>query len=194
MTDIKHRIDFLQSFKFQLVPKQVAVELYALQLRKIVELVIFSSLIINRKRYTEAHKGFDKHWRIAQIIKNIKRQNSNYLPIPIKESYRGDQRYWDYPTGSQFFSESDLITIYEDSSVILHTRNPFADIVYNIDGYLHKVHRWIGQIVMTLNCHKILPPDSDEFYMIHMLEDGKQAPTIYGFKTIKYGDIGTPKS
>src|SRR4051812_28295584 len=124
MTDIKNRIDFLQNTQLQM-PAQVVAEIYALQLRKIVEGVVFSSLTANREKYSELHANFARHWRIRPIIKSIKTFNNEYLPIPVLEIERDGQPAWDYPKGAQFFTEDNLIEIYDDSSAIIHSEKPF---------------------------------------------------------------------
>lgn len=187
MTEIKLRIDFLQSQQLSTFPKQVGAELIAVQLRKIVEMILFSSLLVNRSEYEAAHKDAAKHWRIKEIIANIKRLNPNYLPIPITEFIRDGQKYWDYPMGEQFFSEDDLVAMYQDSSQIIHSYMPFVERSADIDVFLSKVNARIAKIIRTLNGHKILPPSGDDFFVLHMLEEGRPAPTVYTFKTVKRG-------
>ena len=184
MTEVKNRIDFLQRFDFSVFPKQVAVELIALQLRKLAEMLIFASLVVNRQQYAEMHSDFKKHWRIKEIIKRIKQINQNYLPTPIKQIEKDGKPFWEYPTGPQFFTESDLVEIYEESSGIIHSYRPFSESTADVDAFLEKVNGRLAKMVLTLNHHKIHPPSGDDYFVIHMLEEGHEGPVIYGFRNL----------
>jgi len=182
MTDVKHRINFLKSFDLNSMPKQVAVELIALQFRKIVEMVVFSSLVANRDRYSAMHKDFASHWKIKDIIRRIKAVNKDFLPIPVNEIERSGERLWDYPSGKDYFSEQELVEIYQESGGILHSHKPFTAKRPDIDKYLTKVSRRIDKFIRTLNCHQVHPLNEREVFIVHMEEENSPNPVIYRFK------------
>jgi len=185
MTDIKHRIDFLCAFDLNSLPTQIAVELLALQFRKIVEMIVFSSLVANRERYAALHDDFVSHWKITEIIRRIKAINKDYLPIPVKEIEKNGERLWDYPSGKQYFSEQDLVSIYRESGGILHPRKPFTEKSPNVQQFLKRANARISKFVQTLNCHQVHPLNDKEVFLVHMEEEGKPNPVIYRFKAIR---------
>ena len=184
MSDIKNRVDFLRGFTAQ-VPPQIRAELYAVQLRKIVEGIVFSSLVANREKYAELHANFVNHWRIGKIVEAIKKFNKRYLPIPIQERPDNDGVVrWHYPTGPQFLSEEDLLRYYESASNIIHSPKPFAQKPTNrtvqfIDSMLTRINK----VVLTLNCHQI-HFDEDEVYLVHFTEPNRTEPVIYRFEKL----------
>lgn len=183
MTDIKNRINFLSAYDFTSIPKQITVEIIAIQFRKIVEMIIFSSLVANKEKYNAIHCDFAKHWRIKDIIKKIKGFNKDYLPIPVKE-IEGDngEKLWDYPSGTAYFTESELVEIYNESGGILHSYKPFQSNKVNIDRFLSKVSGRKDKFISTLNCHQVHPLNDKEVFIVHMSEDNRDSPVIYRFE------------
>ena len=59
-------------------------EFCALQLRKILELILASSLIANKEEYEKHSKSFNKNWSIKKKLKEIKRINPNHFPIGME--------------------------------------------------------------------------------------------------------------
>lgn len=184
MADINHRINFLRAFDLNSVPKQIAVELFALQFRKIVEMIVFSSLVANRERYAALHDDFVSHWKISEIIRRIKAINKDYLPIPVEETEKNGEKYWDYPSGKQFFSEQELISIYKESGGILHSRKPFSEKRPDIEQFISRANDRISKFVRTLNCHQVHPLNDKEVFIVHIEEEEKPNPVIYRFKAL----------
>lgn len=108
------------------------------QVRRIVELIAFSALIADRGHYQaqrlrEADKNdkdkgdYTADWNATQILKRLKKVNSNFLPQSAGEPIAGRDNTKHIPYGAIGpKTHIDLIRIYETASRYLHTSNPFA--------------------------------------------------------------------
>ena len=65
MEEIKQRITIVESFigGVTLGQNTYDYEVVSLNLRKILELIAFSSLVANKEAYSKAHKEYLHHWR-----------------------------------------------------------------------------------------------------------------------------------
>ena len=66
MARIRDRINVVQTIMspgITIWPSDLAAELISLQFRKTLEEIAFSSLSANKKKYSEIHANFSRHWR-----------------------------------------------------------------------------------------------------------------------------------
>lgn len=57
-------------------------ELVFVQLRKILELIAFSSLTANKEKYAAAHEKFATHWKAKAMLDSIEELNPHSIPFP----------------------------------------------------------------------------------------------------------------
>lgn len=175
------------------------IEFCCLQLRKIIELVILSSLITNKNKYEEIYNGLKNDWNAKKISDNLSAINLNYFPKPIrKEKIVGVEKDNLLNNGidpknitDKFFNdventitETEIIDAYYKLSSYMHARNPFAKgTKYNIESYIMEI---LNKIINLLNCHQVFLYDSDYFFYIVMQskETGDVAGNIFQKMTI----------
>ncbi|MBJ6543942.1 MULTISPECIES: hypothetical protein [Enterobacter] len=100
---------------------QVVIEMEALQLRKLLELIAFSSLITHEKAYEQVTKKIDGVWKAKNILKELEKINPDFYPVPIigiKESG------WVKLRGG-FLTKKQFVALYDECSMYIHVRNPY---------------------------------------------------------------------
>ncbi|MGH9436687.1 MAG: hypothetical protein ACRD22_02025 [Terriglobia bacterium] len=60
-----------------------ASELIFVPFRKTLEEIAFATLSANKKKYSEVHATFSRHWRAKDILAVMDRVNSNFYPVPL---------------------------------------------------------------------------------------------------------------
>ena len=182
MSRVKRRIDFLSNDWPPRVPKIIGAEIAAVQLRKLCEMVVFSSLVVNKTKYAELHVNYARHWRIKNIMEEIAAFHPHYFPIPAVDV----DGHIQHLSGPQYLDESELIEIYNDASGILHADRPYAGDSEPIDQFMSTVQPRVSKFRNLLNKHVTHPFSEMHLHMfiVHMTEHGKNSPTVYQFNVV----------
>lgn len=144
-----------------------------LQLRKVLELIAFGSLTANQAKYAAAHAQFEKHWKAAKILKDLEAVNSDFYPRPAqltKVPATGEAANYALLTDG-FLTKDEFVFLYDISSAVIHTRNPFLaassiEIRYDIPV-------WVERIRQLLRIH-IMHFIDDRRWLVYAPETGKQ--------------------
>lgn len=154
---------------------QVALETVFFQLRKIVEIIAMSPMLVNKKEYRQASKKPEFDWRLKSIIENLSKANPDYYPKPvniIKEEGKFDK----FETiDSGFISKDDLLEVYEHCSEFLHSKNPLKD--GKDDDFLAEIKFVVSSIKNIHNLlqkHTVKPLGNGNFYYICMAGGNKR--------------------
>jgi hypothetical protein len=143
-----------------------------LQLRKVLELIAFGSLTANRAKYADAHAEFEKHWKAAKMLKALEAVNPDFYPRPAKlrkVPEKGEAARYELLKDG-FLTKDDFIFLYDISSAVVHTRNPFLpassiEIKYDIPA-------WVERIRQLLRIH-IMHFVDDRRWLVYAPETGK---------------------
>ena len=130
MGDIRTRLNAL-SWLLQEDPltqgnSLLTMELAFLQLRRVLEIVAFSSLTAHERKYAEAYKNYHQHWRAKDMLKVVERLNPHFYPRPLEAPTVINGR-WHYEVMKDgFLTRDEFGRAYDDCSLVLHTSNPFS--------------------------------------------------------------------
>jgi len=177
MEDIKARVALIKSFLQgqSLGREDFNGEVVSLQLRKCLEIVVYSSLIVNERLYAKTYADFAKHWRIAKIVGQIRKLNSNFFPQPIFLSSKAENGvvHFDFVKDG-FLTLEELIVLYDKTSQVIHTWNPCRTDPRIVD-FGRTIEEWVQRLVNLLNFHIVHGVGLHEFWIVKMLaaEDGK---------------------
>lgn len=134
---------------------QTRVESVCLQLRMILELIMFSSLVSNKDAWRKSQDELRKAWNVKKIMKDLKAIHARYYPEP-----RGDVR--------DFLTQDRLISVYDQLNRIIHAENPLGTGV-NLRHYMESVPKWLEWINNLLMEHKVfLYHHPSVFYWVRM--------------------------
>lgn len=156
MLEVKRRfraIDRILGAKKPLTQsEEIDIESAFLQVRKIVELITFSAIISDERRYQRSReldavtnpkdKGdYTLDWNAADILKRLSKISPHFLPLPLGEITV-------QPDGVKHFNEADakathdrLISIYKTAGGFAHMHNPYKHNVAELENKKKKTAR-----------------------------------------------------
>lgn len=161
-------------------------ESVCLQVRKLLELVMFSSLVANQDLWEQSQKELRSSQNMTKKFKELKRLHSNFYPTPV------DLNQW---TGQEpalrtddFLREDDFIRVYGSLGDILHADNPLGK-PGDYSDFMDRAPDLIESIQNLMECHKVHFYDHpDEFYLVKMFGDLDGDVTFIRFSTNAEGE------
>jgi hypothetical protein len=150
-------------------------ELIFLQFRKTLELLALASLAAHRDRYSQANAKFREHWKAKAILEAIERLNPGFYPRAVRlasrtQSPSGRNRANYEVIKDNVLTQAEFAQLYDASSEVLHTRNPFSEKPEAID-VLYPPLVWVDRIRQLLRTHFILI--DNEALLVHVPDKGK---------------------
>ena len=162
--ECRYRIFALEGFisgESKTLYPQTTIEIAALQLRKILELIAFSSLVSHKDSYIEMRKDIARDWHAERILKKVSQINPNFYPIPVNGAKSQD---WN-KLKQGFLTRNQFSKLYDRCSDLLHAENPFArkrdPFVFN-----DSVAENIDRIKLLLQEHLVQLANSNEWLKV----------------------------
>ena len=187
MEEVKSRIESInQLMELPGITIRTRVESICLQLRMLLELIVFSSLVSNKDVWQRSQKELQSSQDISKKLKELKRLHPNFYPRPVdlQKSAPGREPA-DRTEG--FLSEDNLIDVYGRLGNILHAENPMGKET-DYQFFIDTAPGWISQVQNLLECHKVyLYHHPEEFYLIKMFGDVDGELICIRFKTTGEG-------
>jgi hypothetical protein len=174
MEEVKQRIGLVKAILAGLTTtgqEIFNIELIFVQLRKILELIAFASLTANKVKYSAAHANFASHWRAKGMLADLGKINPDFFPVPLDAPVPLDTGVKHFPRPVDgFLTKDEFVTLYDASSAVIHSRNPFStkDPVIQI-GY--SVEEWVLRIQKLLGWHLMHLVDGDK-WVVNIPQDG----------------------
>ncbi len=144
------------------------IENICLQMRKLLELIAMSSLIMNKEGFEEVQKSFQTMWNAKLILKDIKRIHPQFFPISISGTLRQDNNgSWvmDEIT-HETLTEEMFCKIYVKCGAALHVPNPFSENKNLYHELGEKIPLWLDMIYLTMENHLVFLYGTDLAYAI----------------------------
>ena len=143
-------------------------EFVSLQLRKVLELLVFASLTAHQERLSQVKPDLSVFWRAKTLLAWLEKQNPFFFPRPINLTRaEGPAIHFDSRVGDDIFTIAEFGALFDACSEVLHIANPFAP-VEPID-FGRTFTEWIARIRALLDEHMIfLSPG--EVFMVNMLD------------------------
>jgi hypothetical protein len=179
MEEIKDRIEAIQylasSKGYLRSHNAVTIESVCLQLRKVLELIAFSSLIANKEAYEKAHADFATHWNPRFLIRNLESINPHFYPEAVVQTMSQNEGIKAHiqPIEDGFLTKKEFLHVFEKCGGMLHALNPYG----SRTGYHYfekSIPVWAQKIVNLLNVHAIKTIGRSSYWLVHMKgSDGK---------------------
>lgn len=129
-------------------------ELVYLQFRKILEEIAFSSLAANKTEYAALHANFTKHWKAEKILQELEKLNPNFYPQPLESPTSSPGFHHFDLLSSDFLTREEFAALYDISSQVLHTRNPYSQDDLVIQAR-YSGDQWVLRIQRLLSWHSV---------------------------------------
>jgi hypothetical protein len=136
------------------------IEIAALHARKILELVVFGSLMNNQDAVAEVSSAFHKR-DAASARRIIGAVNPQYWPEPVERIEDAPGQYSLRPLEGGFLREEDWGKAYGFLSDILHARSPFKPPL-DVTEQAARVQGLLAEIWTLLSHHWIHLPEDDQ--------------------------------
>ena len=188
MEEVKSRVESVnQLMDMPGLTVRPRVESICLQLRMILELIVFSSLVSNKDVWRRSQKELQSSRDLGKKLNELKRIHPNFYPQPVDlEGSDSGKEPVDRAEG--FLNEDRLTAVYGRLGNILHAGNPMGketDYRFFIDA----VPAWLTEIMNLLECHKVyLYHRPQEFYLIKMFGDVDGELMPIRFRTTAEGE------
>jgi len=150
-------------------------EIVCLHLRKILELIVFSTLAANKEEYSRIHKDFAQKWNAKRLLSSIGKINPDFYPKPVKFGgidARGVKHLEDIKSG--FLQRDEWGKLYNLCSKVLHVWNPYVETKRHLN-FEKSIIEWVERIQKLLDMHYVQLLQDRKVWVITMLhpEDGK---------------------
>jgi hypothetical protein len=186
MEEIKLRINVVTYFlsgQGHALYEPSTLESICLQIRKILELVAFGSLVANKEAYTAVFTKISKAWNANDILIELEKVNPDFYPVPIVElpsgvpgvKTRHEKRVGDY------LDETEFKEVYGRCGAMAHAANPYGKGI-DYGYYARMLPVWRTRIVNLLNARNIQLLGNPGIYLIHMTEHGDDRVKFYRFQ------------
>jgi hypothetical protein len=149
-------------------------ELVSLMFRKALELTAFSSLAAHKEKYAEVHKNFREHWNAKRLLECIEKVHPEFYPRPVRlvSAPVGGSKLLE-PISDGFLTREEFAELYDLTSDVLHTWNPFTERPRAIN-FKMTVQEWLERFYRLLDLHWIQPAGSPDVWLVQMKgADGK---------------------
>ena len=126
----------------------------------------FSSLVANKEKYSETNAKFSEHWNASRILDTMRKLNPGFYPVPLEAPIWNGHAHHFEPINEGFLTEDDFATLYQASSEVLHTRNPYRESDPTIQ-VKYTVAEWISRIQALLSWHQVVLLDGGS-WVVHI--------------------------
>ena len=188
MEEVKSRVEAInQLMAMPGTTIRTRVESICLQLRMVLELIVFSSLVSNKDVWQRSQKELQSSQDVSKKARELKRLHPSFYPSPVDldGSTPGEEPLY---RADGFLTEDKLIEVYGRLGNVLHAENPLGketDYRFFIDS----VPGWLSEIMNLLECHKVyLYHRPEEFYLIKMFGDVDGELMPIRFRTTAEGE------
>ncbi len=171
MWECRYRVETLRDFTSGVTHctyLQTTIESEALQLRKLLELIAFSSLVSYQDAYRSVRSDIAKDWHAARILRKIEGINPEFYPVPVDGF---DKSGWNRLNGG-YLTRKQFERLYDKCGAMLHSRNPFSKGSSSL-VFHKKVPEYLERIELLLSEHLVGLAESRE--LIHVtapMEEG----------------------
>jgi hypothetical protein len=168
-------------------------ETVCLQIRKILELVAFGSLVANKEAYTATYAKVSRAWNAGEILAELSKVNPNFYPVPVIEvpsEIPGVQSQHKKRVGD-YLDEEEFKEVYGRCGALAHAANPYGKGI-DYEYYARSLPIWQTRIMNLLNAHDIHLLGDPGMYVVHMSEQGDDRVKLYRFRPAVIGP--SPKS
>ena len=154
----------------EMIQFHMKTEFICLQIRKILELIIFGTMVANQEVYKKTYSDFKNHWNVKKIMRKIEIINKNYYPVAMSF---GDSKLNDdginythelNVLNTEFLTKEEFIKLYDKCSEIIHSPNPFQN--NHLINFEKTLEDWMYKIVSLIYIHQIKLVNSKHTWLI----------------------------
>ena len=149
--------------------KQTNIEFCVLQIRKVLELIAFSSLVSDTDVYREKLINIEKMWNAKHILADIERIHPDFYPKPIVID-EDDKEIWNDRQGP-YLTRDEFVKVYDRCGKFLHEDSPYKtekEIHNEYEQLWNDIGEWGQLIINLLSNHTIHLYNQKDLFFISM--------------------------
>lgn len=148
-------------------------EMVALNLRKILELIAFSSIMSNLAEYKKAYEDAHRHWNAERIMRDVEKVNPNFYPVSAKIEQQDSGVKRVVESEEDCLSKKEFVKLYKICGSTLHIPNSIQG--KKTVNFVHQPGVWLMKIHNLLSTHYTTLLQSGHMWLIVLThsEDGK---------------------
>lgn len=153
-------------------------EVIAVNLRKILELIAFSSLIANREAYAGAHARYAEHWKAKALLNAIEAINPDFYPKPLMSEATVTEGVINFqPETGDVMTRADIEHLMDCCADVLHVWNPYTGKARTVDFRL-PISEWLNRITRLLNIHTVRLAGTTDIILVMMQRPGESVRVL----------------
>lgn len=153
---------------------RIDVEVMYLQIRKILEIVAFGSLLLNESAVRKVRNNIENKLRSAKTInEELEKINKYFYPVPVVVVNDPEKPQKD--AKKLYLTKQEFNDFYGIASQWIHTQNPLKGIAYDLTDKkfqreLEKINNYALKLINLLSYHQLkpLPSSKDHFFQISL--------------------------
>ena len=148
---------------------QTNIEFCVLQIRKILELIAFSSLVSDTDIYKEKLNNIEKMWNAKLIFNDIERIHTEFYPCPIVIDENSKHIWKDRQ--EPYLTRDEFVRVYDRCGKFLHEDSPYKtdkQIQEEYEQLWEDIGEWGQLIINLLFTHTIKLYNQKELFYIAM--------------------------
>ena len=144
-------------------------EMAALQLRKVYELIAFASIAANKSKYADFRAKYEKSWNLAEILKVIERFNPKFLPVRFEDATatNNTEMLRIVSVEDMKYTRENLSSLHGALATILHAHNPYKPHV-DYPKWFSSIAKQRDDAIKILSCHTAEIVPDKLFYRVVM--------------------------
>lgn len=172
MHEIRRRLEVIRSFlagRITTTYLRTNTESMCLQLRKVLELIAFSSLVSQRTAYELVRQNIGRDWHAERILMAVEKFNPRFYPKPVQGFLPpvGQRAARFNFTRCGFLTRRQFTKLYDSCGGILHASNPFSS-ERNFVAFSRAIPATVKRIEALLSEHAVCLASSTEHLWVHV--------------------------
>ncbi len=161
-------------------------EIFSLNMRKILELIAFSSLISIKAKYKSEYPNFVKHYKAKAILKDVEKIHPNFFPTPgsIETLECGNKSLSTSEKAENALTRKEFEELYDKCTTVLHAWKPYSTDPKHVDFRIAPID-WLNKVRDLLNIHYVHLPDNNETWLCVMKGAQDHKPHVYTLSPVK---------
>jgi hypothetical protein len=169
VTEIRDRIKSADVFSVQ--NSAIFIETTSLQIRKILELIAYLSVLVNRDKLNHKARG---EWHAKKIIENLSNKTTVFYPLPSHIIYSQDNASQPVLIPQSYeksLSQSDFKEVYKRCGEVLHAQHPLKEIL-DIEIIFNENQDTLRRLKYLLQNHTIgIKHESNKYTFLYVTID-----------------------
>lgn len=172
MEDVKSRLKLIRAITEGHSPlgaEGLDGEVVCLLLRKVLEQIVFSSLVAHRETYEAVHNDVGSIWRAKRLLERLGKLHPDFYPAPVQcgvSQHLGVQHHFE-PVTDGFLTKEEFVFLYDTASDGIHTWNPFKE-AERVINFKRPIAEWVVRIGALLDHHLVHFVGTQDLWLIQM--------------------------